>query len=83
MVILYGEKTNDMVENKFNELSSETSEHVYNVLNCLKDYIEGKHFISLDTEEFSFILYKVLYDNTWFRMDPDKIIGWINDLRNE
>ncbi len=72
-----------MVENKFNELSSETSEHVYNVLSCIKDYIEEKLYVHLDTEEFSFILYKVLYDNTWFRMDPDKIIGWINDLRNE
>ena len=70
----------DETINFWDNMNQETEEHIYNVIEVLKDYVECKEDIHIDYSDLAVLILKIIENNT-FAYDIDDVIGKMNDLR--
>jgi hypothetical protein len=70
----------DETINFWDNMNQETEEHIYNVIEVLKDYVESKEYIHIDYSDLAVLILKIIENNA-FAYDIDDVIGKINDLR--
>ena len=70
----------DETINFWDNMNQETEEHIYNVIEILKDYVESKEYIRIDYSDLAVLILKIIENNA-FAYDIDDVIGKINDLR--
>lgn len=70
----------DETINFWDNMNQETEEHIYNVIEVLKDYVESKEYIYIDYSDLAVLMLKIIENNA-FAYDIDDVIGKLNDLR--
>lgn len=70
----------DETINFWDNMNQETEEHIYNVIEFLKDYVESKEYINIDYSDLAVLMLKIIENNA-FTYDIDDVIGKMNDLR--
>lgn len=71
----------DETINFWDNMNQETEEHIYNVIEVLKDYVESKEYIHIDYSDLAVLMLKIIENNA-FAYDIDDVIGKMNDLRS-
>ena len=66
--------------NFWENMNQETEEHIYNVIEVLKDYVESKEYINIDYSDLAVLMLNIIENNA-FAYDIDDVIGKMNDLR--
>ena len=70
----------DETINFWDDINQETEEHIYNVIEVLKDYVESKEYIRIDYSDLAVLILKII-ENHGYTYDIDDVIGRMNDLR--
>ena len=71
----------DETINFWDNMNKGTEEHIYNVIELLKDYVESKEYIHIDYSDLAVLILKIIENNA-FVYDIDDVIGRMNDLRS-
>ena len=64
----------------WDDINQGTEEHIYNVIEVLKDYVESKEYIRIDYSDLAVLILKII-ENHGYTYDIDDVIGKMNDLR--